>query len=86
MNNTTCKTCGHFRQHYILSEGKFLRIFCGHCTFSGSKTRKPFAKACEHYEFAPADVDAFATKEYLTKELLQYVLHLELLPEIDDAP
>lgn len=86
MDSTTCQTCEHFRQHYTLNEGKFTRVFCGHCTFSGSRTRKPFHKACEHYEFAPPDSDDFATKKYLTKELLQYVLHLELLPEIDDAP
>lgn len=43
------------------------------------------SQSCEHYEFAPPYSDDFATKKYLTKELLQYVLHLELLPEIEDA-
>lgn len=32
------------------------------------------------------DEQAFATKEYLSKELLQYLLNLELLPTIENAP
>jgi len=30
------------------------------------------------------DEEAFATKEYLSKTLLEYLLKLELLPEIHD--
>ena len=40
-------------------------------------------KACENFS-APPREDAFAAKEYLSKELLAYLLHLELLPEICD--
>ena len=29
--------------------------------------------------------DAFVTKEYLSKALLEYMLHLELLPQINDV-
>ncbi len=40
--------------------------------------------ACEGYEHAGLDTDAFATKEYLSKELLQYMMRLELLPLIEN--
>lgn len=86
MDNETCKTCVHFHQHYVLSESRFLRIYCGHCTFLKPKTRRPLSKACEHYAFGPSDEDAFATKKYLSKELVKYLMSLELLPEIEDAP
>ena len=41
---------------------------------------------CEHFFLADPDEQAFATKEYLSKELLQYLLNLELLPTIENAP
>ena len=86
MNNQTCETCVHFHQHYSLKDGKVTRVFCGHCTFKSPKTKRPYAKACENYAYGPDDTDAFATKKYLTKELLQYLLHLELLPPVADSP
>ena len=36
-----------------------------------------------HYIAGSAPEEAFATKEYLSKELLQYILSLDLLPEIE---
>ena len=44
-----------------------------------------YEKRCENYIYSPGYENAFASKEYLSKELLRYVLSLELLPEIEDA-
>ena len=44
----------------------------------------PDAQACQNFIPGEADEEAFASKEYLSKELLKYVLEMELLPEIDD--
>ena len=86
MEKITCKTCVHFRQHYGISEGRIFRIHCGHCTFPKVRTKRPDANACQHYTLAPPDEDAFVSREYLTKSLLQYLLTLELLPTIADSP
>ena len=37
---------------------------------------------CENYTPTSPDETAFASKEYLSKALLEYVLKLELLPPI----
>lgn len=81
MNHATCQDCQHFLQHYALDKKKIFRVYCGHCTFHRAKKKYPDAKACEHFVPAPADSDAFVTKEFLSKELLRYMLRLELLPE-----
>ena len=79
-----CKYCRHFCQHYTFDHGKLFRVYCGHCTYSKVKIKQPDSKACQHYVWAAPDEDAFATKEYLSKALLDYVLKMELLPEIRD--
>lgn len=84
MNTEMCETCAYFRQHYTLCEGKIFRVYCGHCTFSRVKHKRPDTKSCEDYVPAQPGEGAFATKEYLSKALLEYVLGLELLPEIDN--
>ena len=85
MDKLFCKDCAHFHQHYALDKRKIYRFFCGHCTLTHPKTKKPYASACNSFELSQPDEDAFATKEYLSKELLQYLLHLELLTKIEDA-
>ena len=40
----------------------------------------------EHFEPGTEPTDAFISKAYLSRELLQYILNLELLPEISDEP
>ena len=50
-----------------------------------AKRRQPYAAACEYFTAGPPDMDAFVTKEYLSKEFLQYLLNLPLLPEIEDV-
>ena len=86
MSSNSCKNCGHYHQHYALDQKKIFRIYCGHCTFPKVKTKRPDAPACTHFTPAPPDEDAFATREYLSKALLEYALSLGLLPQIEDAP
>jgi len=85
MDNNFCKTCAHYRQHYTFDQHKIFRIYCGHCTYQKVKTKRPDAKACEDYLLSESQEKAFATKEYLSKALLEYMLKLDLLPEIYEA-
>ena len=85
MNQISCNSCQYYKQHYVLDQRMILRVHCGHGTFSRIKTKKPDSKTCEHYVHTAPDEDAFATKEYLSKKLLEYILKLELLPTIHDA-
>ena len=82
MDKKYCGSCEYFHQHYILNGRGIVRVYCGHCTYQRIRTRRPDRDACDHYVPAPPDEDAFATREYLSKELLRYVLKLEPLPEI----
>ena len=82
MVNNSCKTCAYYRQHYTFDHRKIFRVYCGHCTYQKTKTKRPDAKACERYLLSESAEKAFATKEYLSKSLLEYMLKLELLPEI----
>ena len=80
-----CKTCTYFYQHYTFAEKKIVRVFCGHCVFQKPKNKRPSSKACQHYVQAESREQAFVSKEYLSKALLDYLLNLELLPEICDS-
>ena len=82
MDKNSCKTCTHYRQHYTFAQRKIFRLYCGHCTYGKAKTKRPDAKACAYYLLSESDEGAFVTKEYLSKSLLEYMLKLELLPEI----
>ena len=84
MCQNTCKTCQNYRQHYVFDSRKIFRVYCGHCTVSRPRTKKPDSRACENYVQTEPDKSAFVTKEYLSKELLKCMLELELLPEIHD--
>lgn len=84
MPEKCCKYCAHYRQHYILSGKKLVRIYAGHCTYAKVKSKKPDSAACGDFIEGMPDDEAFANKEYLSKELLQYLLQLELLPPIED--
>lgn len=86
MNEEKCKDCQHFKQHYGFDKRRLFQVNCGHCILFGVKRKLPGSKACENFTPGPADAEAFATKEYLSKELLQYVLSLPLLPEIEEYP
>ena len=84
MENNFCNTCAHYRQHYTFNHGKIFRVYCGHCTYQKVKTKRPDSKACENYLLSESDEKAFVTREYLSKALLEYMLGLELLPEVCD--
>ena len=84
MNNQCCANCSYYLRHYTFDNRKIFRVWCGHCTLVKAKQKLPDAKACENFIPGPAQENAFASKEYLSKELLLYMLSLELLPEIED--
>ncbi len=79
-----CKDCRFYRQHYTFDRKKLFRVFYGHCVYSRPKSKKPDRIACESFAPGLPQEDAFVSKEYLSKELLQYMLTLDLLPEIED--
>ena len=87
MDKSQCCHCQYFIQHYALKGGKIFRVYCGHCTLCNKPKRKqPDASVCEHFTPGENEEDAFATKEYLSKALLGYILRMELLPPIQDDP
>ena len=82
MNNQQCKECQYYLQHYTLDKRKIFRVYCGHCTLGKAKRKRPDAKTCQSFTPRPPQEEAFVSKEYLSKELIQYMLRLELLPEV----
>ena len=84
MNEQQCKNCQYFLQHLALSNRRLFRVYCGHCTFGKARRKQPDTKACKNFIPGSLAEEAFVSKEYLSKELLQYVLGLELLPEIEE--
>ncbi len=84
MEEKTCKDCKYFRQHYGLDSRGFFRVFCGHCVYERPKRKRP-DNTCERFTPGERPEDAFVSKEYLSKELLQYILKMDLLPAIEDA-
>ena len=86
MDALYCKDCRHFLQHYTFDEQRIFWVYCGHCIQSRIKHRSPDSKACGNFVPRAPGESTFATKEYLSKKLLNYVLSLDLLPEIEDLP
>lgn len=82
MHDQLCRNYRYYLQHYTFDNHGILRVYCGHCVLGRPKHKKPDAKACEGFVPSPDQEEIFATKEFLTKELLQYVLNMDLLPEI----
>ncbi len=72
MENNRCRNCAHYHQHYALDQRKIFRVYCGHCMQRNTKMRYPDSKVCDAFVPKPPDEDAFATKEYLSKELLRF--------------
>ena len=83
MDEKQCKTCQHFMQHLALNGRRIFRVNCGHCAFGRVRRKLPDSKACENHIVGSSPEEAFVSKEYLSKELLKYVLNLDLLPEIE---
>lgn len=73
MNKKRCKDCQYFRQHYTFDTKKTFRVYCGHCTFIRTKRKQPDSQACERFIPGSSQEEAFISKEYLSKELLQYM-------------
>lgn len=84
MSTKECRDCKYFLQHYILGKNGLVRVFYGHCTFSRVKARRPYARCCENYVEGSPATENFASKEYLTKKLLNHLLNMELLPPVQD--
>lgn len=85
MDYQICGRCANYRQHYAFDQRSIFRVYCGHCTLGRMKRKKPDASGCDQYIPGQLDEEAFVRKEYLSKELLQYVLKLELLPQIREG-
>ena len=86
MEQLTCESCAYFHQHYGLDQKRIFRVYCGHCALARPIKKTPDSKACINYKQGQKDEKAFVSKEYLSKELLQYMMKLELLPEIKEEP
>ena len=84
MSEQRCANCQYYLRHYTFDRKSIFRVYCGHCTLSKVRQKRPDAAACENFIAGPGQEDAFVSKEYLSKQLLQYMLALELLPEIED--
>lgn len=82
MAEKKCKNCSHFLQHYTLTDLKFRWVYCGHCCFRKVRHKSPDTAACENFEFGEPNTQRFADKAYLTKELLNCILRMDLLPDI----
>ena len=85
MEKKYCKQCEYYLQHYALTENRLFKVYCGHCTNRTAKRKRPDAAACDAFIPGVPDEDAFASKTFLTKHLLEQVLTMELLPPIEDA-
>ena len=73
-----CGECVHYIQRYAILEGELRKIFSGHCTQKRRKKLDQISPAGELYiQGEPID-SKLVTKKYLTKELLQKLLSMEL--------
>ncbi len=45
-----CGDCEHFYQHYILEEGKYRWVNCGHCIYARPMSKSKFGRICKNYE------------------------------------
>lgn len=86
MEQTTCKECRYFTQHYSIDEEKCIWVNCGHCSRRRLKTKASLSRSCADFERREKKGDTPITKKYITKELLRYFLSLELPPDIIGEP
>lgn len=49
MEEKTCKSCKHFRQHYIKFGRGYREILYGHCVYPKLKKREANTIACKHF-------------------------------------
>ena len=85
MSEKICKYCKHFHQHYGLKDGVFSQVHCGHCVFPQVKHRRPSGKICAHFTPGLPDEEIYATKKFLTKEMIRRLFELEFFPLAKDV-
>lgn len=88
MEETYCKYCIHFRQHYIIDEQSCSPVDCGHCTTPRLKKRTPDATGCSHFvrRTCPESLpNRDRVIHFLTEEMLRYIMSLELPPDISES-
>lgn len=86
MTKPLCQNCQYFYQHYIIDSQRCTPVNCGHCRYPGLKRRKPSDPACIHFSRLdePVDLpDKSGVIQFLTKEILEYILTLKLPLEVD---
>lgn len=83
MDKPYWKHCHYYIQHYEFDAQRIYRVFCGHCTHTRVRRKRPDAPACDNFTPSAPDEDHFVTKEYLSKALLEHLLSLEILPPIE---
>lgn len=49
MEEQTCQSCKHFRQHYIKMGWRYSFVNCGHCVYPRLKHRQSITPACAKY-------------------------------------
>ena len=81
MNHKTCQDCQHYLRHYTIIDGKLKAVFCGHCRKFAKKKILPDRMVCDCFEPGIPIKKEMVSKQYLTKELLSYLLSMELFPE-----
>lgn len=84
MEKAHCQNRHYYVRHYAIDNRRIFRVHWGHCTLDRIRLKQPGAEACGGFCPGSPQQDAFVSKEYLSKELLQYMLRLELLPEIGE--
>lgn len=87
MDGPICKNCTHFCRHYTLSKDHCTAIDCGHCSYPRLKHRKANAAACIHYvcrEKPPTIPKRKEVINYLTTDVLEYIMKLKLPPEVTE--
>ena len=86
MNTPTCKNCVHFHQHYVLDDQSCCKVYCGHCVRPRIKHRSPDGKVCSYFgaRTEPAPIpDRKGTVQFLTTKMLDYILSLDLPPDVE---
>lgn len=85
MDDYICGNCIYFRQHYILEVERCTAINCGHCIYPRLKNRKPGSEACANYSARTTPLvlpDREQVIRFLTTEMLQHILDIDLPPEV----
>lgn len=86
MSNESCKACKHFHQHYSLKDGILTQVYCGHCTFPRVKHKRPYSKTCAHFTPGVPDEEMYASRKYLTREMIKHLFEMEFFPLAKDVP